>query len=136
MGTVIYLDTHVVAWLYAGRTDLLPSLAKALIEGNELLLAPIVTLELQFLYETKRTAEPAARVIDALAVEIGLQLCDLPFADVARAAANESWTRDPFDRILVAQARFRGEPLLTKDREIRRRYEAAVWDRHRGAIGE
>jgi PIN domain nuclease of toxin-antitoxin system len=38
-----------------------------------------------------------------------------------------SWTRDPFDRLIVAQAAVRDAPLLTKDRAIRRRYRAAVW---------
>ena len=133
---MIYLDTHVAAWLYAGRIDLLPSLAVSLIEGNGILVSPIVGLELQYLYETGRTADPASVVFDALAHDVGLRFCDLPFESVSRAAWNETWTRDPFDRIIVAQARLRGEPLLTKDREIRRRYEQAIWDRRRSAVEE
>jgi PIN domain nuclease of toxin-antitoxin system len=126
---MIYLDTHVVAWLFAGRVDLIPAGARSLIDGNDLLISPIVALELEYLFEVKKTRRPAVEVIDALHRRIGLQFCDLSFAEVIRSAVKENWTRDPFDRIVVAQARLRGEPLLTKDRNIRRRYDEAVWDR-------
>ena len=125
---MIYLDTHVLVWLYAGRTDLMPALARSLIDGNDLLVSPIVALELQYLYEATKTTEPAAPVMRALAGEIGLQQCSLPFEEVVDRALDETWTRDPFDRIAVAQARLRGVPLLTKDRDIHAHYEAAVWD--------
>ncbi len=128
---MIYLDTHVVVWLYAGRADLIPISARSLIDGNDLLISPIVGLELQYLYESGRTSELAATVIHALAREIGLRRCDLAFADVADAALQETWTREPFDRVMVAQARLRGSPLLTKDRDIQAHYDGAVWDRER-----
>lgn len=126
---MIYLDTHVVAWLYAGRDDLLPSLVRSLVDGNELLISPIVHLELEYLYEVGKTSKPAASVVDTLARELGLLTCDLPFADVAEVACDHRWTRDPFDRIIVAQAQLRGAPLLTKDSRIRDNFDEAVWDR-------
>jgi len=46
---------------------------------------------------------------------------------VAREAVAQSWTRDPFDRLIVAQAAIRATALLTKDRVIRRRYAPAFW---------
>lgn len=128
---MIYLDTHVVAWLYAGQRDLLPRFARSLIEGNDLLISPMVALELQYLFETKRAKDRAERVVDALRNEIALSYCDLPFAAVAETACRETWTRDPFDRIIVAHARIRAVPLITKDRTIRRRFDEAVWDRAR-----
>ncbi len=131
---MIYLDTHVAAWLYAGRTDLLPTLARSLIDGNELLISPMAGLELQYLYEIKKTTEPSAVVLDELRRSVGLAICDLPFEDVMRSSLGETWTRDPFDRIIVAQARLRSVPLVTKDRSLRSRYDQAVWDRPRGQI--
>ena len=129
MAAVIYLDTHVVAWLYGGRTDLIPPRARALIEDNPVLASPMVALELQYLFETGRTAEPAQTVLQALGRDLGLRLCDLPFADVAGAAVRQSWTRDPFDRIIVAQAAVRRAPLVTRDAEIRAHYTRSVWGR-------
>jgi PIN domain nuclease of toxin-antitoxin system len=49
MEAVAYLDTHVVAWFYAGETALLSSKARAAIEANRLLVSPMVGLELELL---------------------------------------------------------------------------------------
>lgn len=131
MAALIYLDTHVVVWLFSERFDLLSPLGRSLIEGNECYISPIVGLELQVLFETRRIRTPAHQIVDTLARDMGLTLCDLPFPEVARAACRESWTRDPFDRMVVSQARLRGAPLLTKDANIRKRYQDAVWSRPR-----
>ncbi len=129
MAAVIYADTHVIAWLYAGRTDLIPPRARTLIEDRPVLVSPIVALELEYLFETGRTREPARNVLQSLGRDIGLRLCDLPFPDVAGAAVRQSWTRDPFDRIIVAQAAMRRAPLITRDADIRAHYDGALWGR-------
>lgn len=131
MAPLIYLDTHVVVWLFSERFDLLSPLGRSLIEGNDLYISPMVGLELQYLFETRRISRPAQEVVDTLIRDLGLIICDLPFEQIVRAAWRESWTRDPFDRILVSQARLRGAPLLTQDSTIRKRYEDAVWSRPR-----
>jgi len=128
MAALIYLDTHVVTWLRAGRTDLLPELARRLLEENELLISPFVVLELQYLFEIQRASEPAEVVLAALTRDVGLEVCELPFFEVARMALGQSWTRDPFDRIIVSQAALRNAPLLTRDQVIRDHYSQAVWD--------
>ena len=84
-------------------------------------------LELQYLYETKRVADNAELVVDDLLHRLGVRVCDLPFPDVARRALALSWTRDPFDRLIVAQAALRDARLVTKDRVLRKRYRASVW---------
>lgn len=124
---MIYLDTHVVAWLYAGRPDLLSPVACSLIDEHDLLISPMVALELQYLFEVKRASKPAAVVIPFLQGEIGLGVCTLPFHKVAAVAIGLSWTRDPFDRLIVAQAALAAAPLVTKDETIREHYSRAVW---------
>ena len=46
MATLIYLDSHVVAWLYAGQVELLSRRARALVEAEDLRVSPLVTLEI------------------------------------------------------------------------------------------
>ena len=128
MAPIIYLDTHVVAWLYAGQLDLLTPGVKERIEGHGLLISPAVELELQYLYEVRRTAEPATVVLETLERVAGLAVCTLPFREVAEVALGQSWTRDPFDRLIVSQAVLRGTALLTKDRMIRAHCPLAFWD--------
>ena len=127
MAAVAYLDTHVVAWLFAGDVGLLTERARTIVRQNALLISPCVRLELQYLYESGRTRAPARTVARALADSIGLGLCGLPFGRVIEAAERQSWTRDPFDRIIVAQAALAGAPLVTKDRTIQEHYAKSVW---------
>ena len=127
MAALIYLDTHVAAWLFAGRTDLFPPAVRKLLDENDLLISPIVVLELQYLYEIQRTAEPAQVVVESLEDAIGLKVCDQPFPPIIGMALDQQWTRDPFDRILVAHAALRETPLVTRDQNIRDHYPHAVW---------
>jgi PIN domain nuclease of toxin-antitoxin system len=128
VAAVIYLDTHVVAWLYAGRSDLLSTHARRLLETEVLLVSPTVVLELQYLFELERVADPAVAVTGALERDLGLRLCDLPFEKVVSGALDVPWTRDPFDRLIVSQAELRRAPLVTKDRSILDHYARAIWD--------
>jgi PIN domain nuclease of toxin-antitoxin system len=117
----------VAAWLFAGDVTRLSDAARAAIEDDDVLVSPAVVLELQYLYETKRVADNAELVVEDLRHRLGVRVCDLPFADVARRALALSWTRDPFDRLIVAQAAVRDAKLVTKDRALRKRYKASVW---------
>lgn len=124
----MYLDTCVVVWLYGGETH---KLSKAAIDGIRedpgILVSPAVVLELQLLHEIKRARVTALKVMDRLSVEIGLAICQLPFASVVENAVDISWTRDPFDRLIVANARANDAPLITKDERIRKHYRRSVW---------
>jgi PIN domain nuclease of toxin-antitoxin system len=125
---VLYLDTHVLVWLFSGEVDELSRTARDLVDVEQLLISPIVGLELQLLFERGRAKESAAEVLSALSTEIGLMVCDLAFPLVAARARDERWTRDPFDRLIVAQAQVRGASLLTRDARIRQHYPRAIWD--------
>ena len=101
---LIYLDTHVVAWLYSDLTDKLTDLAKTLINDNEVYISAIVRLELQYLYEIKRITDEPDVIISNLSEEIGLKICNKNFNDIICVTLTITWTRDPFDRIITANA--------------------------------
>jgi PIN domain nuclease of toxin-antitoxin system len=124
---VTYLDTHVVIWLFGGQRHRLSSAATEQIRNEDLLVSPAVVLELQLLHEIKRLRAVALKVIDRLSSEIGLAVCRLPFASVVEHAVKQSWTRDPFDRLIVAQARANDAALVTKDGDIRGHYKRSIW---------
>ena len=122
-----YLDTHVAVWLLKGARDL-PQRAQCRIEtDDEILISPMVLLDIQNLYEIGRLKAAPEEIFDILSATIGLRVCSHPFGLVVDQALREKWTRDPFDRIIVAHARCRGAVLLTKDEEILRHYDLAVW---------
>ena len=117
----IYLDTHVVVWLGEGAVEKLSPAASEAIESSEVEISPMVLLEVQYLFEIKR-------IVKAPQTLIGLKVSDHPFPAVARAALFETWTRDPFDRMIVAQARADGySGLVTSDEKIRENYSKTIW---------
>ena len=125
---MIYLDTHVVLWFYLRRGEGLSERARRLIEyESEILISPIVLLEVDYLHEIGRTTLGSAPVFKYLHQQIGLQTCKKSFIDVVQIASQLSWTRDPFDRIITAQAAIKRHHLITKDRMILEHYEHAVW---------
>jgi PIN domain nuclease of toxin-antitoxin system len=123
-----YLDTNVVVRLALGDLRKISKPAQKAIERYNLLISPMVWLEVQYLFEIGRITAPAAKVIPHLDTTIGVKLCPLAFADIARAATEETWTRDAFDRLIVAHARHAGNaPLLTADEHIKTHYKPAIW---------
>lgn len=124
---MIYLDTHVVVWLYAGLTSMFSKKVQELINRNEIQISPIVLLELQYLYEINRVSDKPHIMITDLSNRIGIQVDDQPFDTIINAAMAFFWTRDPFDRIIVANARLNNHILVTKDRTILANYPLATW---------
>ncbi len=125
---MIYLDTHVVVWLYSGLTDRLSDLAKSLINDHELYVSPMVRLELQYLYEIERITVQSDIILTDLSNRIGLMVCGKDFNLIISQALGISWTRDPFDRLILASALLNGDLLLTKDINILSNYSYAKWD--------
>ena len=97
MERIVYLDTHVVAWLYAGTIDLFPSEVRSILEKDDLLISPIVLLELQYLQEIGWLKAAPEKIIGGLQKTVGLNLCRQEFSKVVQEALTQDWTRDPFD---------------------------------------
>jgi PIN domain nuclease of toxin-antitoxin system len=84
-------------------------------------------LELQLLHDIKRARTAALKVVERLSSEIGLAICRISFASVVEHALNQNWTRDPFDRLIVAHAHVNDASLITRDERIRRHYNRSIW---------
>ena len=66
MAGLIYLDTHVVAWLYGlGAASLSPAAASEVETAAEIRIADGAP-ELQYLHEIGRVSEPPLPILDAL----------------------------------------------------------------------
>ena len=124
---MIYLDTHVVVWLYSGLTDKLSELAKSLINDDEIYISAIVRLELQYLYEIKRIIHQPDTIITELSEQIDLRICNKSFNYIISISLAINWTRDPFDRIIAANAQLDNNILLSKDENILNNYTYAKW---------
>ena len=124
---MIHLDTHVVVWLYQQGAVCLPARAREELERSRPCLSPMGFLELGYLHEVGRLRPTAEAVLAELRTTLGLRLAASPFEEVARRALSIRWTRDPFDRLIVAQAEAEEARLVTKDRSIHEHFPLAVW---------
>ena len=127
MENTAYLDTHAVVWLYNNDLAKFPEKTLALIESHDLLMSPMVILELEYLYEIKRLNETAATITNTLQQEINLLCCQVNFSHVIANALTQKWTRDPFDRMIVAQADINQAILISKDVMINAHYSKTFW---------
>ncbi len=110
---MILLDTNALLWLEGGHRR-----ARALTKAREpLYVSPMTVLELQLLVEAGRF-RLARGTVATLVQDDRWLLDDPPAAPWFDAAMELSWTRDPFDRLLVAHARYRGWRLATADQAI------------------
>jgi PIN domain nuclease of toxin-antitoxin system len=124
----LMLDTHVAVWLYAGNVERLSNTAKTRLDSDPLWVSPMVVLELQYLHEIGRLTVGAETVIAELTKVMGIRVCSTPIERVVQAGLSLAWTRDPFDRLIVAQSLVEQMPLLTADELIRRHAPHAIWD--------
>jgi PIN domain nuclease of toxin-antitoxin system len=123
----IYMDTHVLIWLAQGEPDKLGAAARRAIDKYDLLVSPAAVLELELLHEIGRLRLTASKLIAALSNDIGLRVCGLSFRTVVEHALKETWGRDPFDRLIVANAKAAEAPLVTRDQKILEHYSRAIW---------
>ncbi len=125
---IAYLDTNVLFWLCENQLARISQPALDALNRHDLLISPMAMVELTYLHEIGRSRRVAQDIVRQLREQLGMQVCDHSFADVAETATFESWTRDPFDRMIVAHAKANGySPLVTADEKIRQYYPRAVW---------
>jgi PIN domain nuclease of toxin-antitoxin system len=125
---IAYLDTNAVIRLAQGNTRHLSRDVSRLIDRAELLISPVVLLELELLYEIQRIKLQSRDLQRKVEAELGVRLCSLSFAEIANAALDEKWTRDPFDRMIVANAKAKGfASLISADEKIGKNYPRTVW---------
>lgn len=112
------LDTHVALALYEGRSAGLGARVRHALESGTVSLSPMVLLELELLNEIGRIRPRAQDVAASLSGELAIGVAADSFAAVVKEALPLAYTRDPFDRLIVAHAALRKQPLVTFDRVL------------------
>ena len=123
---MIFLDTNIIVRLYNGNSNLLSNRAKQFIEKNNIYISPMVILELEYLYEIKRVNEQSKNAVNYLSDKLGLKIDEINFSEIIEYAVKETWTRDPFDRIIVSHAKKRKAYLISADSKIQKHYDKTV----------
>ena len=109
----LLLDTHVVLWQLSGERELSQSAVAAIAAADDLLFSVVSFAEIGIKAAAGKLVVPPdlkAKITDAgvrslaLAAAHGLAVAQLP-----------THHRDPFDRLLIAQAMTEGLTLVTAD---------------------
>ncbi len=125
----LHLDTHVVVWLAAGEAGRIPNETRARLAVEPLRVSPMVKLELAYLREIGRITASPDEILAELGRSIGLATDGTAIIDVVATALPLDFTRDAFDRLILAQATAVGALLVTKDERLRTvAPEHTLWD--------
>ena len=116
----LLLDTHILLWLVTDSPKL-SSKARALIEDidNECLFSPVSIAEVSL----KHKKHPDLLSFDGEAarsefIDVGISELPLTSTEAAGADSLELFHSDPFDRMLLAQAKSEGIMIVSHDRQF------------------
>jgi PIN domain nuclease of toxin-antitoxin system len=107
---VILLDTNALLWMLSGHRR-----ARPLTRLPRLYISPASLLEVQMLIEIGRGRLVRGKSVSDIARDPRWVQDEPPAGDWFEVATDVSWTRDPFDRLIVAHARVRRWKLATGD---------------------
>lgn len=114
----LLLDTHAFLWFMEG-SDRLSQRARIEIEsgpGRRLLsIASTWEMAIKASLGKLTLTKPLGELLPVLLADSGIELLAIDVPDVARVAALPFHHRDPFDRLLAAQALERGLTLVSID---------------------
>ncbi|GEM_PF-161502 len=116
----LLLDTHFLIWLVLGSKRV--SKYSWLEQYRPWGVSPASFLEIQFLAEVGRLTVRNPEFMNAVMHDARFIVDDIPLTSLMRHALRLGWTRDPFDRMIVAHSSARRVPLCTTDRDIRAHY--------------
>jgi PIN domain nuclease of toxin-antitoxin system len=113
----LLLDTHFLLWLILGSKRLaqFPWIDQYRPFG----VSAISFLEIQFLAEIGRLTVRNPEFMSTVMADTRFIVDDIPVGNLVRHSFKLDWTRDPFDRLLVAHSLARRLPFCTADRDIR-----------------
>lgn len=117
----VLLDTQAWLWmLMAPERFSPPAMELVSLSSNTLILSAASAWEMGIKHGLGRLELPGPpeAVIPDLMLRSGVEGLPISHAHALKAAALPSHHRDPFDRVLVAQAQMEGVPILTSDAQI------------------
>ena len=112
------LDTHVWLWLVVAPERLSAKAAGLLTDMNtRLLLSAVTSWEIAIKYSLGRLElpQPPAIYVPDRMRRTGVEGLPISHAHTLRVASLGDHHKDPFDRLLVAQAQEESVPILTAD---------------------
>ena len=113
----LLLDTHALLWWLSDWAQIAESTREAIADpDNEVFVSAVSGWEIAIKKANGRLAAPSN--LAAVVEDKGFTHLLLTFEQAERTAALPDHHRDPFDRMLIAQAQAEGLVLVTRDARI------------------
>ena len=109
----LLLDSHVALWWLAGDSNVGPETAAMIHAADTVYFSPVTPWELGIKRSLGKIDFPDGLVLELVAA--GLEEQPITSAHAETAAALHPHHRDPFDRMLIAQATIESLSLITAD---------------------
>lgn len=126
----LIVDTHTLVWMLHDSPEL-SQRVRVLVRdrGNDVLLSVASAWELSVKYALGKVdlRLPYRQFIDGAIRNLRLTLLQVTIDHLDRVAVLHHHHRDPFDRLLVAQALVEGVPLLSRDSALDAYGVERVW---------
>lgn len=126
----LLLDTHVFLWWNEDNPSLSRRVRRLLSDSaTELSLSVVSAWEIVLKVRTSKLGLPASpgAYIPARLAHYRIELMPLTLAHVLASDMLPDHHRDPFDRMLVAQAQIEHLPIATRDSQIRKYDVETIW---------
>ena len=124
------LDTHIFLWWIADHPKLPPLVRKIIgSEQNEMFLSAVSGWEIAIkvkLGRLKLSEKPVKFVLEQIHIN-SFQTLPIEMKHALHTATLPDFHRDPFDRMLIAQAQLEGLPILTTDPWIEIYKVKVIW---------
>jgi PIN domain nuclease of toxin-antitoxin system len=120
----LLLDAHVLLWFLGEPGSLAPDARAAIIDATEVAVSSASMWEISTKVNRGRLEIPSDDIPGEVA-DWGFETLPISAQHAWAAGALPFHHRDPFDRILVAQAQFEGLTIVTRDPRIAQ-YQVAV----------
>lgn len=115
----ILLDTHIALWAVTGSKRLSVAARQCILDADEVVVSAATLWEIAIKHGLGKGDMPvsAPQALQAFA-DAGYDLLAIKPQHALRVAELPAIHADPFDRMLVAQARFEPMTLLTSDAKV------------------
>jgi PIN domain nuclease of toxin-antitoxin system len=111
----LLIDSHALLWWFEGSSALAATARNAIADpANDVLISIAALWELAIKQASRKLTLPAD--LETMVVGEGFPVLSITFVHLRRFGILPALHRDPFDRMMIAQALAEGIPIATGDR--------------------
>jgi len=125
----ILLDTHALLWWITGDGRLSARARSAIADAGQVFVSSVTAWEIATKQRLGKLpdADPYVANLEEVVKAEGMELAPVTFLHGLRAGAYPASHRDPFDRMLAAQAELNNLALVTRDSLFRQFPVRTIW---------